>query len=452
MVEAPVTEGRGTGVPGRWFHRPGRQGGVRHPARTRGRRVGLLVGRVVGRGSGQDALGRPGQLAGRRSVVDGVGRPAVPALMTARGTAGGGQVDAGVERILEIAHEVAARVVAVLRRLGHGPEHHVVDRSRQLGTDGGDRGRKLDQVGPQHRSVIVAAERQPPGEALVQHAPQRIDVGARAHRGALDLLGRDVVDRAEEVPGAGQGSRQRGGPLREPEVGEVDVVGVGVAGVLGDRGDQDVAGLDVTVDETEHVRRVERIADLHEEAQDARGRQRALLGEELLQVAAGDVAHGDEQVPIRLAGLVDGHDVGVVQGRREPGLADEPLLELLVLRERGGQQLQGNLAAEARVLGAVDHGHAATADHRLDAVARDLSPCVEFRHHAPSCGQLTGSPHHPQYWCWADRRPPHDVQNRKPAVETGAAEACWTEEAWALATGRLGCAGAPGRAPAAGAC
>ena len=45
------------------------------------------------------------------------------------------------------------------------------------------------------------------------------------------------------------------------------MVGVPVARVLLDRGDQDVAGLDVAVDEAELVRGVEGVPDLHEDPQ-----------------------------------------------------------------------------------------------------------------------------------------------------------------------------------------
>ena len=53
--------------------------------------------------------------------------------------------------------------------------------------------------------------------------------------------------------------------------------------------------------------------------------QRALRAQERLEVGALDVAHGDEQAAVGLAGLVDRDDVRMVDRRRELGLAQEPL-------------------------------------------------------------------------------------------------------------------------------
>ena len=46
---------------------------------------------------------------------------------------------------------------------------------------------------------VVALERRLAGQALVQHAAERVDVGARVDRLAADLLGRDVVERARRA-------------------------------------------------------------------------------------------------------------------------------------------------------------------------------------------------------------------------------------------------------------
>ena len=62
------------------------------------------------------------------------------------------------------------------------------------------------------------------GQALEEDARERVLVAATVGLGALDLLGRDVVDGADEGAGRGELDR-RGGVLRQPEVGEVAVLG-----------------------------------------------------------------------------------------------------------------------------------------------------------------------------------------------------------------------------------
>ena len=80
----------------------------------------------------------------------------------------------------------------------------------------------------------------------------------------------------------------------------------------------------------------------------------------------------------------------------------------------GVSTFRATLRPSRGVLGAVDDGHAAAADHRLDPVARELEARLVVRHRAPPRPrtQPTGSPHHPQNWCCAARRPPQEVQNR----------------------------------------
>ena len=80
----------------------------------------------------------------------------------------------------------------------------------------------------------------------------------------------------------------------------------------------------------------------------------------------------------------------------------------------GVSSFSATLRPRRSVLGAVDHRHAAAADQGLDPVAGDLKARLVVRHRtaSPSSCHPTGSPHHPQNWCCAARRPPQAVQNR----------------------------------------
>ena len=75
-----------------------------------------------------------------------------------------------------------------------------------------------------------------------------------------------------------------------------------------------------------------------------------------------DQLHGDEDDAIHLVDLVDGCDIGVVDGGRRAGLTHEAKTPLLVGNQVRGQHLQRHLTLQLRVLGAVDDPHAALAD------------------------------------------------------------------------------------------
>ncbi len=219
-------------------------------------------------------------------------------------------------------------------------------------------------VRPQQRDVRRTRERRLPGQGLVEDASERVDIGALVERVAGDLLGGDVLERAHDLARDAH-SRQRAGALGQPEVAEVAVL------ASGGLGDEHVRGLDVAMDEPLLVRGVERLCDLREEIDRALGLERAVLGHDLGQVRALDVAHREEEQAVLVSRLVDRDDVRVVERGGDPRLAQEALAEALVLGELGGDDLERDLAAEALLLGAVDRTHPATADERFDSVAGD---------------------------------------------------------------------------------
>ena len=231
----------------------------------------------------------------------------------------------------------------------------------------GERGRRLVHVRPQRRNLGVTCERPLAGQALVQHAAERVHVGARVDRFAADLLGRDVLDRAHQLTRAGQAG-DRGRLLRQAEVRQVAVLTAGAPG------DQDVGGLDVAMDEPALVGRVERVADLLDQPDRAIRVERRLAGDQLPEVVALDVPHRQVQPPVRLSCRVDRDDVRMIERRRDLRLAQEPLAEALALRELRRQELQRHLAAEADVFRAVDRSHAASPEQLLQTEAGDLAP------------------------------------------------------------------------------
>ena len=75
--------------------------------------------------------------------------------------------------------------------------------------------------------------------------------------------------------------------------------------------------------------------------------------------------------PCFLADVVDGADIGMVQSGGGFGFAAKTLQCLAVLREVVGKKLESDEAAEASVLGLVDHAHTAAAELFDDPVMRN---------------------------------------------------------------------------------
>ena len=267
--------------------------------------------------------------------------------------------------------ELARRAIAPPRLLGERAGEHGVELLGKVGTRLRRRRRLLVHVRPEERDVGRPRERRLPGQALVEDAAERVDVRALVERVARDLLGGDVLERADDLAGGGD-SRERARALGQPEVAEVAVLAT--AGLR----DEDVRGLDVAVDEALLVRGVERLGDLGEELDRALRLERTVLRDELGEVGALDVAHGEEEHAVLLARLVDGDDVRVVERGGDPRLAQEALAEALVLGELGRDHLERDLAPETLLLGAVDRAHAAAADERLDVVARGARSDHQF--------------------------------------------------------------------------
>ena len=125
-----------------------------------------------------------------------------------------------------------------------------------LPESGGER-RDLLDMRPQRRKLGIASERRRARQALEQNAGKRVLVGSSVDQVASDLFGRDVVDGADELAGAGE-IRRRVRAFRQSKIGEEGPTVVC---------DKDVAGLDVTVNQSERVRCVECLCDRREQGE-----------------------------------------------------------------------------------------------------------------------------------------------------------------------------------------
>jgi len=92
---------------------------------------------------------------------------------------------------------------------------------------------------------------------------------------------------------------------------------------------------------------VEGIRDRGQDLERPVGRESALALEQRLQVAPVHEAHGEIELTLELARIVDGDHVRVVERRRESRLAQKARPELLVLGELARDQLERHRAVEA---------------------------------------------------------------------------------------------------------
>ena len=82
-----------------------------------------------------------------------------------------------------------------------------------------------------------------------------------------------------------------------------------------------------------------------------------------------DELHDEKRRLAVLAVVVEAHDVLVHERRQDAGLAREPAPELEILGDPRVEQLDGDVAAQAAVVGPPDRAHAPLADASLELVA-----------------------------------------------------------------------------------
>lgn len=199
------------------------------------------------------------------------------------------------------------------------------------------------------------------GEAFVEHAGQRIDVGP-VIRCAPEALGRQVGNGAHR--GAGVGELGVGFRAGQTEVDEVDEV---VGG-----GDQDVHRLDVAMDQSHPVGAIQCRGNLFDHRhRTIRAQPSAVFGDVAGQVATLDEPHVDVEPAVDLAVAVDGHHVRVVEAGRYACLPAEAALKVFVLGQMRRKDFEGNHPIGGGVVGTVDASHAAAAQQPLYPVVTE---------------------------------------------------------------------------------
>ncbi len=191
-------------------------------------------------------------------------------------------------------------------------------------------------------------------EHLVGDDAQGVQIARLPGRASRDLLGGEVFRRADDHPGLGDAGRRA--LAGDPEVHD-----------LGQSfpGQEDVAGLDVAVDDALGVGGGEARADLDQAIEASAERPGG--SDELLHAVADEQLHADVAVSPVIADVVQAGDVRVHQPPRDLELLAEPGQALFVVRS-GTEDLQRDFLRQLEVAGPIHGGHAATPDLGLDAI------------------------------------------------------------------------------------
>ena len=270
--------------------------------------------------------------------------------------------------------EVLDRRVAALGFLAQRLQHDRIELAAELAASldgGGDAGPHGRLFADRPRQVRVAAPLRAVGalsrqQPVQQHA-QGIDVARDRHRLAADLLRARRLQRERAVAGPRLVSRRE---ARLEQLGDAEVQELRRAV----RRDQDVARLEVPVDDEVLMGVLDGRAHLAEQHEPwlERERPRLAVGVEgnALDALHHDVGHAILGGPA----VQQPRDVGMIQGRQDAPLLEEPLHQRAA-RRSAAHDLDRHLLLEGGIgaLREVHHGHPALSQLPDDPVGPDRS-------------------------------------------------------------------------------
>ena len=153
---------------------------------------------------------------------------------------------------------------------------------------------------------------------------------------------------------------------RSGELGETEIEQLDLAVIR----DHDVARFEIAMDDAGCVRAGQGVGDGDRILQNL-GRLQAAARDDMVERAAGDELHHDEVGAILAADVVNGDDVGMIQGGGGLGFLDEAQLAVGVGDLVGRQNLDRDKAVQLRIAGLVDDAHTALAQLLDDLVVRN---------------------------------------------------------------------------------
>ena len=133
---------------------------------------------------------------------------------------------------------------------------------------------------------------------------------------------------------------------------------------------KDIRRLDVAMDNSAGVGSIECVRDLNTHLQQLLNLERPAL-DLVLEGGAIQILHGDEGLPLLLADVINGADVGMVQSRGRLGLPLKAGQSLGVAGDVIGQELECHKTMKASVFSFVYHSHPPATDLLDNAVVGD---------------------------------------------------------------------------------
>ena len=152
--------------------------------------------------------------------------------------------------------------------------------------------------------------------------------------------------------------------------------------------EHDVLGLDVAMHQARGMDRRNRGTQVHAEPRDFGRRERAAAVERLLERAALDELHPQTDAPVDGLCAVDGDDIWMADAREQPPFLDDGGTRAVIVEDVRAQQLQSDLAIQARIPGAMNVAERAVSDALEDL---QMTPTPRFRRR-----RHTRAPHLPQ--------------------------------------------------------
>ena len=232
--------------------------------------------------------------------------------------------------------------IPIGRVLGQRAMHDLDDSIVQADDDLRQRRRDALHDPSQHAAVDATRESLLIRQQLVPYRADGKDVAPVVDRHPAHLLRRHIVQRAHHRTGLGH---VRIGQPGDAEIQNLQDIVVG---------NNQIDRLDIPVDNPRPVRMRKSGAQLVDVFELRIERQRQPALNFLEQRLATDVFHGDIGLPLVVADVIDGDDVGVCQPGRRPGFAREAFAQLVGLEVAAQEHLDGDVPIEGRVVGKED--------------------------------------------------------------------------------------------------
>ena len=262
------------------------------------------------------------------------------------------------------------RLQALLRILGQAAPHHPLQGGRGQRLQSGERWGLGSKDGRDEACLALPLERLAARRHFVEHGAEGEQIAARVGRLPLQLLRRHVLHRPDDCPFGGQRTsvrrcgRNPGDPRRRlrvrPRQTEIEKFRAGPR-------QHDVAGLEIAVDDSPPVRRIESAGDLDRVVHRLtrwQGSLRQTIGERL----PFQELHHKVINAVLVADVVQRADIRMGEARDRACLTLQPLPPPGVPKDGLEQDFDRDDPIEPRVPGAIHLSHPAGTCRRQDLV------------------------------------------------------------------------------------